>query len=430
MGMQLEKPSLFSNRKSFIGFTLLLSIFLVIRLGFHYNSYKEFTAKPFYYTDATVLTSYEKIKYKRRYKVLKLRSDEGFTFYTTSHRKENFNNKRLRLQIFPNEGISFMDYLGTFYVKSKIKDQETVAYTVKDRLLNTVEKQHESKALSSFYNAIFFATPIDKGLREKISMLGVSHLVALSGFHLTILWGLVYGFLLLGYRPIQQRYFPYRHALMDVGIVAMIILGIYVWFVDFPPSLVRSYAMVFLGWIVLLLGLELLSFMFLGTVVFALLALFPSLLVSLSFWLSVAGVFYIFLLLQYTKHVDKRVIAMFVIPVGIFILMLPFVHGTFGLTSGYQLLSPLLSLLFIPFYPFVMFLHLAGMGSLLDSTVLWIFSLPTQSTIQLLPSWIVAIYIVLSLFSMGNKKIFYTTFGLACLYMVYLFIPVQKITEF
>lgn len=430
MGMQLEKPSLFSDRRSFIAFTLLLVIFMGIRLGFLYSSYKEFTAKPFYYTEATVLTSYEKVKNKRHYQVLKLRSDEGFTFYTTSHRKENFNNKRLRLQIFPNKSISFQDYLGTFYVRSKIKDQETVAYTLKDRLRNAVEIQHENMALSSFYNAIFFATPIDKVLREKISLLGVSHLVALSGFHLTILWGLVYGFLLLLYRPLQQRYFPYRHALMDVGIVAMITLGVYVWFVDFPPSLVRSYAMVFLGWVVLLLGLELLSFMFLGTVVFGLLALFPSLLVSLSFWFSVAGVFYIFLLLQYTKHVDKRVIAMFSIPVGIFILMLPFVHGIFGVTSGYQLLSPLLSLLFVPFYPFVMFLHLIGLGGMLDSAVLWIFALPTQSTIQLLPSWIVGIYIALSLFSMGSKKIFYTTFGLACLYMVYLFIPVQKITEF
>ncbi|WP_309498067.1 ComEC/Rec2 family competence protein [Sulfurovum sp.] len=428
--MQLEKPSLFSDRRSFIAFTLLLVIFMGIRLGFLYSSYKEFTAKPFYYTEATVLTSYEKVKNKRHYQVLKLRSDEGFTFYTTSHRKENFNNKRLRLQIFPNKSISFQDYLGTFYVRSKIKDQETVAYTLKDRLRNAVEIQHENMALSSFYNAIFFATPIDKVLREKISLLGVSHLVALSGFHLTILWGLVYGFLLLLYRPLQQRYFPYRHALMDVGIVAMITLGVYVWFVDFPPSLVRSYAMVFLGWVVLLLGLELLSFIFLGTVVFGLLALFPSLLVSLSFWFSVAGVFYIFLLLQYTKHVDKRVIAMFVIPIGIFILMLPFVHGIFGVTSGYQLLSPLLSLLFVPFYPFVMFLHLIGVGGMLDSAVLWIFALPTQSTIQLLPSWIVGIYIALSLFSMGSKKIFYTTFGLACLYMVYLFISVQKITEF
>jgi competence protein ComEC len=258
----------------------------------------------------------------------------------------------------------------------------------------------------------------------------MSHLVALSGFHLSILWGLVYGLLMLGYRPLQQRYFPYRHVLMDVGAFAMLTLGVYLWFVDFPPSLVRSYVMVFLGWIVLLLGMELLSFMFLGTVVFGLLAMFPSLLVSLSFWLSVAGVFYIFLLLQYTKQVNKWVIAMFVIPVGIFVLMLPFVHSTFGVTSGYQLVSSLLSLLFVPFYSLVMFLHLIGMGDLFDSTMLWVFSLPKQSTMELLPVWLVGSYIVLSLFAIGSKKVFYITFSLASLYMIYLFIPVEKITEF
>jgi competence protein ComEC len=126
---------------------------------------------------------------------------------------------------------------------------------------------------------------------------------------------------------------------------------------------------------------------------------------------------------------DNRVIALFIIPVGIFILMLPFVHGTFGVTSGYQLVSPLLSLLFVPFYPLVMFLHLVGLGGLLDNILLWIFSLPTQSTMQLLPSWIVGGYVVLSLIAIMSKKVFYTTFSLACLYMFYLFIPIQKITE-
>lgn len=420
--MQLEKPELFPDKRGFIGFLLIAVFIMLIRLVFSYQDYQTFINKPFYYTTATVLSSYEKVKHNRCYGVLKLRSDEGLTFYTTSHSKKNFNHTRLRLQIFPNQGISFRDYLGTFYVKSKIKNIESIPYTVKDTLLNVVEKQHESKALASFYNAIFFATPIDKDLREKISLLGVSHLVALSGFHLTILWGLVYGCLLLFYRPLQQRYFPYRHALRDVGMVAMMTLGIYLWFVDFPPSLLRSYAMVFLGWIVLLLGMELLSFMFLGTVVFGLLALFPALLVSLSFWLSVAGVFYIFLLLQYTKHIDKRVIALFVIPVGIFILMLPFVHGTFGVTSPYQLLSPMLSLLFVPFYPLVMLFHLIGMGGLLDAVLGWLLTLPKQSTVSILPQWMVVGYMVMSLASIWKKKVFIITLGTAVLYALYLFV--------
>ena len=247
----------------------------------------------------------KKQKITELYTVLKLHAEEGFTFYTTTHKKENFQYSILRLQIFPTENIDFNDYLGTFYVKSRIQRVEKIPLTFKDTLMQYVSGQHKDSTIASFYNAIFFATPIDKGLREKIALLGVSHLVALSGFHLGILWGLLYGLFLLIYKPLQQKYFPYRHALLDVGFLTVILLGVYLWFVDFPPSLLRSYAMVLAGWAVIVMGVELLSFKFLAAIGLVLVALFPSLLVSLSFWLSVAGVFYIFLLLQYTKTYSK-----------------------------------------------------------------------------------------------------------------------------
>lgn len=319
MGQALEKPKLFPERKTFVAFVLFLVVLIGVRVAFSYYGYTTFISKPFYYTKATVLQAYEKTKHGRRYTVLKLKSDEGFTFYTTTHSKESFSKKYLRVQIFPDESISFWDYLGTFYAKSKIKHQEKMPETFKDILLQKVAQQHDSPSISSFYNAIFFATPIDKKLREKIGMLGVSHLVALSGFHLTILWGLVYGLLLLLYRPLQQHFFPYRHALFDVGIVAMTLLGVYLWFVDFPPSLLRSYAMVLVGWMVLLMSMELLSFTFLATILLTLMVLYPSLLVSLSFKLSAAGVFYIFLLLQYTKNIKAKLMTLLVIPLGIFV---------------------------------------------------------------------------------------------------------------
>jgi len=296
---------------------------------------------------------------------------------------------------------------------------------MKDDLLEKVALQHPSDALQSFYNAIFFATPLDKTLRKQIAKLGVSHLVALSGFHLGILWGLVYGLLLLLYRPVQQRFFPYRHALFDVGFVAMILLGVYVWFVDFPPSLVRSYAMILLGWGVLLLGMELVSFTFLTTILLTLVVLFPSLLVSLSFWLSMTGVFYIFLLLQYTEGLDAKLISLVFIPFGIFILMQPVVHGIFGVTSIYQLLSPLLSILFIAFYPLVMFLHLVGMGDVFDGTLSWLFSLPHQSEEKFLPLWLGFTYLGLSIGATWYRKLFSVVLGVAGLYMIYLFIPIE-----
>ncbi len=418
----MEKPELFDSRKSFTGTVLFLLLVILIRLGFEYHGYREFVSKPFYFTHAAVVQAYEKSKHGKTYTVLKLHSDEGFTFYTTSHKKEDFRHKKLRIQIFPDHGISFKDYLGTFYVKSRIKEVEKLPSTVKDALLEKVAAQHENRAMQSFYNAVFFATPVEKALREKIALLGVSHLVALSGFHLGILWGLIYGLLLLFYRPLQQKRFPYRFALLDVGSVTMILLGVYLWFVDFPPSLVRSYAMVLVGWAVILMGVELLSFKFLTSIVLALIALFPSLLVSLSFGLSIAGVFYIFLLLQYSKQYGKWMISLFFIPVGIFLLMLPVVHMIFGMTSGYQLLSPILSLLFIPFYPLVMLLHLLGQGDLPDGGLLWLFSLPKESTEYLLPWWLGFGYIGVSIASVWYEKVFYLLLVLATFYGAYIFI--------
>ena len=200
------------------------------------------------------------------------------------------------------------------------------------------------------------------------------------------------------------------------------VLGAYLYFVGFPHSLLRSYAMAFAGWVFILMGIELIRFTFLTIIALVLVALFPTLLVSLSFWLSVSGVYYIFLLLRYVKDYSKRVITVIFIPIGIFLLMLPVVHTVFGVTSSYQLLSPLLSLLFVPFYPLVMLLHLFGIGGLLDSLILWMFSLPKYSIENFLPLWVCGLYVLISLIAIWNIKMFYFLLTIALFYAGYLFI--------
>jgi len=103
-------------------------------------------------------------------------------------------------------------------------------------------------------------------------------------------------------------------------------------------------------------------------------------------------------------------------------LMLPVVHSIFAVTSSYQLLSPLLSLLFILFYPLVMLLHLLGIGGVLDSTLLWLFSLPKESVDHFLPWWVSGLYITLSLTAIFQKKAFYGLLGMAIIYGLYIFI--------
>jgi competence protein ComEC len=136
----------------------------------------------------------------------------------------------------------------------------------------------------------------------------------------------------------------------------------------------------------------------------------------------VSGVFYIFLVLQYSKGLNAWLITLVLIPLGIFVLMLPIVHTVFPVTSGYQLLSPLLSLLFIPFYPFVMALHLLGFGSLFDTALSALFTLPKSSTESLLPLWTIVGYIGLSIGAIWSKRLFWSVTGLALLYANYIFL--------
>ena len=419
--MRLSKPKLFTTTQSFLWVVLIFVSIISIRLFVYYQDYREFIEKPFYYTYAKVIKSYQKTKGKRKYTVLKLSTKEHISFYTTTYPNQDLNNHILRLQIFPDANITFAGYIGTFYVKSTIKKKIPLPYSLKQKLISEVSSQHKDKSLQSFYNAIFFATSIEKNLRDKITKLGVNHLVALSGFHIGILWSIIYGILWLIYYPFQKRYFPYRYSLLDIGSISMVLLGVYLWFVDFPPSLVRSYAMVSIGWVVLLLGMELISFISLSTIILLLLTLFPYLLVSLSFWLSVAGVFYIFLILQYTKHLHHWYINLIFIPFGMFIFMLPITHAIFGTTSDYQLLSPLISLLFVPFYPIVILFHLFGLGRIFDTPLSILFALPTHSTENILDIWYIIYYIIVSIGAIWSRLYFYLLFILAFEYGVYIF---------
>ncbi len=418
----MEPPKLLDERREYVWIFGALALLFMFHLGLRYQAYRHFVSLPFYFTYAEVEDAYTKTKHDYRYCVVRLRSDEGLHFYTTTPEPCPKPLSRLRLELFPSQSLTLKAYLGRFYIKSRIKEQLPVAPTLKQRLVQYVNAQHTETMMQHFYNAIFFAMPLHKPQREAIAKWGVSHLVALSGFHLGILWAVVYGLLWLFYRPIQQRYFPYRYALIDIGVVALVVLGLYVWFVNAPDSLVRAYAMVLAGWFALVAGVELLSFGLLALVVGVVLVLFPSLIFSVGFWFSVAGVFYIYLLLYHTADLPKWVVMLVVIPVGIFLLMLPVVHTIFPMASRCQLFSVVLSMLFTPFYPLSMLLHLLGMGGVFDGGLMQLFTLPCHIEQKLVPWWAGVGYLCLSFLAIGQKHYFYLLLATAVATAFWLYI--------
>jgi competence protein ComEC len=412
MSRVIRPVSLLEGRREWALFFTAILLALGIHLAWLHHHYRDFLSKPFYYTWATVLKELPRKSGGKSFRILKLRSQEGMDFYTRSYRRQALQGKRVRLQLFPSERIGFLDYLKGPFIASRIVEVGAEANGIKAQIAKRIDRQHRNKKMAAFYRGIFLADPLPPALRDRIAALGVSHLVALSGFHLGILWGMTFLLLRPLYRMVQRRWFPWRYELVDLGSLSLMLLGGYLWLTGTPPSLLRSYAMLVLGWGALLLGIELLSFRFLLVTGAMLLAFKPALIFSMGFWLSMTGVFFIFLLLKYFGHLSEWIVGGVILPVGVFWLMLPVGHALFPTVSPWQFLSPLLSLLFIPFYPLAMLLHLLGLGGVLDGTLSWLFALPLGSGIveKSLPSWVLWGYGMTALLAIRYRWIFLLLF--------------------
>ncbi|MCK4442222.1 MAG: ComEC/Rec2 family competence protein, partial [Sulfurovaceae bacterium] len=358
----------------------------------------------------------------KKYTILRVYAPSlDLNFFTTTYSFDTLLDKKVRLKLFPSKRITFIDYLTTSYISSEINSISSKPKSIKFILSKEISKQHIQPIITEFYQAIFLAKPLSKKLRKQVSILGVSHLIALSGFHLAILSGILFFLIRPLYSIVQQRYFPYRFDLIDVGFIVLLILGWYVWFVGSPASLLRSYMMMVVGWIVAIMGIELLSFEFLITIVMILLLLIPKLFLSLAFWFSVLGVFYIFLLIQRFSDVNKILMTL-IISFGIFILMLPLIHLIFPTVSYLQLYSPFLSLGFTLFYPLSIALHIIGIGGVFDSLLITLFELSSQTIDIILPWYYGIFYVFLSIGAIFSRWAFYLLFLISFLFMLYIYI--------
>lgn len=107
--------------------------------------------------------------------------------------------------------------------------------------------------------------------------------------------------------------------------------------------------------------------------------------------------------------------------------MLPFVHYFYGAFSLHQLLSPLLTMLFILFYPLELFLHLIGQGTRLDFVLHYLLGLEITVIELLLPFWLFLLYLCLSLAAIFSRFIF-ALLGLFCFILLAYFF--YRVTEF
>jgi competence protein ComEC len=136
------------------------------------------------------------------------------------------------------------------------------------------------------------------------------------------------------------------------------------------------------------------------------LALFPKLLFSIGFWLSVAGVFYIFLFFIYFSKLGK-VKQFFLLPVWVYLMMLPYSLAIFGNFTLYHPLSIVASILFSIFYPLALLLHFLGFGDLLDTPLRLLLNAAPHTLHTKLPLGFFSLGLLLSLGAVFSRRVLY-----------------------
>lgn len=411
----LNVPLFVSKKEFFLTLIVVLCIaFLSLLIEFYH--FTELTKSPVYLSKATVQNHYAKTNEKgRTYDVFKLKLDDlGVEIYTTSWRVSSLPIKsRVKVKLKADK-ITFYDYLKGFYAPSlslyEIYEDDP-PFDVKP-LYRWIENQHENEKIAELYKTLLFATPISKELREEVQKWGISHLIAISGYNVGVISFLLFFFLKPLYQFFQSRYFPYRNATADLTMVVLVVLFTYMVIIDFVPSFLRAFAMSVLGFFFYSRGIKIVSFETLGLTTLGLLALFPNLIFSLSFWFSVAGVFYLFLFLHHFSHFNRWVL-LGIIDLGVFLLMVPVVHSFFPVFTFLQLTSPLTSLVFIGFYPLGLFLHVINCGGILDVYLLDFLHVNIKSYLLSFPWWVLGLYVGVSLAAIRFKLALYTCLGFA-----------------
>lgn len=396
---------------------LVLIIILLINISIEYSKYQELIDDEVYETKAKVLNIYP----KKDYNILRL-SAPNFDFFTNIDKSESVEKLDILNILILSKNISFLDYLKGFYAKSIIFKKIEKQSSFKDEIIKKIDSNHKDNITKELFQALFLAIPISKELRDICTNYGISHLIALSGFHLGVLSFVIYWIFYFPYTYLHKRYFLYRNKKYDLLLISITFLFFYLILTNVVPSLLRAFVMFVFAIFLLRYNIKLFSYTTLFIVFLIVISLFPKYFFSLGFWFSIIAVFYIFLFLQYFSKLNKY-LQIVLFNLWMFLIFNPIVHFYFPQTSYEQFLSPLITILFTFFYPFEIFAHIFDFAIYFDWFIkkflywdMYVYNVQT-------PFYFFIVYLIFSLASIFYKKAFWVLNILMIIFNLYLYNP-------
>lgn len=390
-------------------FWLTLLSLLAANIGYSYYQYtklKEYN----YVTLKAKLVSSKELKSKdgttSYFSVLFRSPQMDFrTYYQTNMKR--FEGSYFDV-IVDTKKLSFIDLFKPPRVKltSIKKSDETDGLQL--RFKEFIASQHESEKAKEIYLNLFLNSEVSPEVEEFINGYGLGAFFAISGLNVALLMSFIFLLFIPPFKLLQDRYFPYINREFWILLPSFALLLLYAYLTDFTPSFIRAVVASIILFFFALRGEELLNYKTLFLTTAVCLAIFPSFLFSIGFWLSFYGVFLIYLFLANNKLKNK--VAIYVaLSSWLFVAMLPVIHYIFALFTKAHLLNSLFSAIFDAFYPLSLVAHLVGFGWIFDD---WIVS-TVDSAKELVraefltPTWFFVLHIALSFIAAIKKEGFF-----------------------
>ena len=406
----------FENYNKQLALTLFLLFIFLINLSIEYNKYLDFIDEEVYEVKAEVLNIYE----KPTNNILRLKS-QNFDFFANINKSEDIKKSDMLSMAIISLDVSFLDYLKGFYAKIIYFNKIEKTPKFIDKIIIKINSNHEDEMIKELFQTLFLGTSISKELRDICTNYGISHVIALSGFHLAVLSFTIYWLLYFPYSFFHQRFFSYRNKKYDLILISLVILFYYLILTDIIPSLLRAFVMLVLTIYFLRSNIKIVSYTNLFFTFLIVIALFPKFLFSLGFWFSIIAVFYIFLFIQYFKNLNKYFQIIF-FNVWMFLVFNPIVHFYFPQTTYEQFLSIIINILFAIFYVFEIVAHIFGFAIYFDGFIKDFLSYKMNVFNVETPFYFLLIYMIFSLASVFNKKVFWILNILMIIFNLYLYI--------
>lgn len=401
---------------------IILGFFIIflINLSIEYKKYEELIFEEIFQAKVEVLNIYD----KKDYLILKLNA-ENFHFFTSIKKDIKIEKFDLLDIVFISKNISFIEYLKGFYTETLYFDKLERKENFKDKVIEKINSNHDDKMIKELFQALFLAIPISSDLRDICTNYSISHLIALSGFHLVVISFIIYWSLYFPYSYFQKRFFPFRNRKFDLIMISILLLFGYLIFTDFVPSLFRAFVMFVFGIFLLRNNLKIFSFTTLLYTFLFIVSIIPSFLFSLGFWFSITAVFYIFLYIKYFQNLNKYFSFIF-FNLWIFLIFNPIVHYYFPQTSIEQMYSVFITIFFTLFYPVEIVLHLFDIAIYFDDFIKIFLSHKIDVFEVKTSIYFLVVYVGFSFLSIIRKEFFIILNILMLIFNFYLLLNINS----